>query len=128
MRMTIMGRRAAAAGTAALALAAGAVAVADAKGGQTVRTRAAAHGALKFTVKRLKARHGVVTIVMTNPKSAGTVHGIAVEGHGIDKDGRIVRPGRTSRVTVRLKRGTYTFYCPVPGHRAAGMKGRLVVR
>jgi uncharacterized cupredoxin-like copper-binding protein len=30
-------------------------------------------------------------------------------------------------VTVKLKKGTYTFYCPVDGHKAAGMKGKLVV-
>ena len=26
-----------------------------------------------------------------------------------------------------LKRGTYSFYCPVGGHEDAGMKGRLIV-
>ena len=31
-------------------------------------------------------------------------------------------------VTVTLKKGTYEFYCPVSGHKAAGMKGRIVVR
>ena len=30
-------------------------------------------------------------------------------------------------MTVKLKKGTYTFYCPVDGHEAAGMKGKLVV-
>ena len=27
-----------------------------------------------------------------------------------------------------LSTGTYTFYCAVPGHRAAGMEGTLVVK
>jgi len=31
-------------------------------------------------------------------------------------------------VTVTLKPGTYQFYCPVPGHKAAGMKGTLTVQ
>ena len=30
-------------------------------------------------------------------------------------------------MTVTLKKGTYTFYCPVDGHEAAGMKGKLIV-
>jgi plastocyanin len=80
---------------------------------------------LKFNKKTLRATHGKVTIVMANPSS--TKHAIAVEGHGIDKDGKTVGKGKTSRVTVTLKKGTYTFYCPVDGHKAAGMKGKLIV-
>jgi plastocyanin len=80
---------------------------------------------LAFNKKTLRAKHGTVTIVMTNP--SGTKHAIAIEGHGVDKDGKTVGKGGTSRVTVKLKKGTYTFYCPVDGHRAAGMKGKLVV-
>jgi uncharacterized cupredoxin-like copper-binding protein len=53
---------------------------------------------------------------------------VAVEGHGVDKDSKIVTPGGTTRVTVKLKKGTYEFYCPVAGHKAAGMEGKLIVR
>jgi plastocyanin len=81
--------------------------------------------ALKFNKKTLRASHGKVTIVMSNPSS--TKHAIAVEGHHIDKDGKTVGKGGTSRVTVTLKKGTYTFYCPVDGHEDAGMKGKLIV-
>jgi len=82
-------------------------------------------GALKFTVKQLKANAGTVTLTMTNPSDVP--HAIAVEGNGVDKDGQIVSPGSTSTVTVKLKPGNYEFYCPVPAHKAAGMKGKLVV-
>jgi uncharacterized cupredoxin-like copper-binding protein len=80
---------------------------------------------LKFNKSRLTVRHGKVTITMKNP--SGLPHGIAVEGHGVDKDGKTVQKGGTSKVTVTLKKGTYEFYCPVDGHKAAGMKGKLVV-
>jgi len=81
--------------------------------------------ALKFNKKTLRAAHGKVTIVMSNPSS--TKHGIAIEGHGIDKDGKAVGKNKTSRVTVTLKKGTYEFYCPVDDHKGAGMKGKLIV-
>jgi plastocyanin len=80
---------------------------------------------LKFNKTTLRASHGKVTIVMSNPSS--TKHAVAIEGHGVDKDGKTVGKGKTSRVTVTLKKGTYTFYCPVDGHKAAGMKGKLIV-
>ena len=62
---------------------------------------------------------------MDNPSSSGKPHGIAIEGNGVDKDGQIVAPGSKSTVTVTLKAGTYEYYCPIPAHKAAGMKGTL---
>jgi uncharacterized cupredoxin-like copper-binding protein len=62
---------------------------------------------------------------MSNPSSLP--HAIAVEGKGVDKDGKTVRKGGTSTVSVKLKKGRYEFYCPVPGHKAAGMKGTLTI-
>ena len=35
--------------------------------------------------------------------------------------------GGTRTLTLTLPPGTYTFYCSVPGHEAAGMKGTLTV-
>jgi uncharacterized cupredoxin-like copper-binding protein len=101
---------------------------ATASRGQTLRTSADPGGKLRFIPNRLSAKRGTVTLVMTNPRSSGMLHGISLEGKGVDKDGRIVQPGRTSSVTARLKKGRYVFYCPVPGHRQAGMVGRLTVK
>ena len=80
---------------------------------------------LRFSTSTLRATHGKVTVRMTNMSKLK--HGIAVEGHGVDKDGKIVAKGRVSTVTVSLKKGRYEFYCPVKGHKAAGMKGTLIV-
>jgi plastocyanin len=103
----------------------GALATGVASGARTVHINAKSQG-LKFNRKTVRLRHGKVTFLMKNPSSLP--HAIAVEGHGIDKDGRTVTKGGTSRVTVTLKKGRYAFYCPVDGHRAAGMRGTLVVR
>ena len=98
-----------------------------AAGGHAVAVSADGSGQLKFDKSSLSAKAGKVTIVMNNPSSSGISHGIAVQGNGVDKDGPTVSPGSRSTVTVTLKPGTYTFYCPVDGHRAAGMQGKLVV-
>jgi uncharacterized cupredoxin-like copper-binding protein len=95
--------------------------------GETVVTSANPSGGLSFTRTNLKARSGSVTLVMTNPSSSGTSHGIGIEGNGVDKDGQIVTPGSKSTVTVTLKPGKYEFYCPIPSHKAAGMTGTLIV-
>ena len=93
-------------------------------GGSTVHL-AAVPGKLAFDTKTLKAKAGTVTVSMSNPSSFP--HGIAVEGNGVAKNGKVVQQGGTSSLTVKLKPGTYTFYCPVPGHRQAGMQGTLTV-
>jgi plastocyanin len=85
-------------------------------------------GDLRFDKRRLTARHGVVSIKMVNPATSGTQHGIAISRRGFRKVGKIVDAGETSRVRATLKPGRYVFYCPVPGHRAAGMRGTLTVR
>ena len=101
---------------------------AQAAGSRTVRLTADPNGAPKFTKTRITTRAGKVTLVLRNPKSSGVPHGIGIEGKGLDKDGKIVAAGKTSRVTATLRKGTYEYYCPVPAHKRAGMEGKLVVR
>jgi plastocyanin len=94
-------------------------------GGEQLALAAPADGSIKFDKTSLSAKAGTVTINFDNPSS--TPHGVAVEGNGVDKDSQTIQSGKTS-LTVALKPGTYTFYCPVPGHRAQGMEGKLVVK
>jgi uncharacterized cupredoxin-like copper-binding protein len=82
---------------------------------------------LRFNSTHLKAHAGTIEIEMSNPAGSGFEHGIAISGHGIKKVGAIVKPGHVASVTATLKAGNYTFYCPVSGHEAAGMKGTLTV-
>jgi uncharacterized cupredoxin-like copper-binding protein len=101
---------------------------AAAASGPTVKLAADPSGGLSFTSRTLKAKAGKVTIVMSNPQSSGVPHGIGIEGQGVDKDGSVVAPGSTSTIQVALKPGKYEYYCPVPAHKAAGMKGTLTVQ
>jgi plastocyanin len=110
---------------AAVVAVAAVLAVASVVSASTTVNLRASKTKLAFNHKTLTAKHGKVTLVMANP--SGLPHAIAVKGHGLNSKGKTVNKGGTSRVTVTLKKGTYTFYCPVDGHEAAGMKGRIVV-
>jgi plastocyanin len=94
-------------------------------GGQTLKLSADPGGALKFDKSSLTAKAGKVTIVMDNPSSLP--HAIEVEGNGIEIKGDTVTKGGVSKASGELKAGDYEFYCPVDGHKQAGMKGTLTV-
>jgi plastocyanin len=96
--------------------------------GSTLKLSADPGGAIKFNTAKLQAKSGSVTLLMSNPSSSGIQHGIAVEGNGVDKDGPIVGPGKTSTLKVDLKPGKYEYYCPFDGHKAQGMTGTLTVK
>jgi plastocyanin len=81
-------------------------------------------GALKFDKTELSAKPGKVTITMDNPSDVP--HAVEVEGNGVEEETKTLTKG-SADVTVDLKAGKYEFYCPVDGHRAAGMEGTLTV-
>jgi len=116
---------------AALATAVAALAVSPAALGHggattTLKIKADAKGAMRYDKKTLRAKAGTVTIVMSNPSVMP--HDVAIKGKGIKTvKGKIVLKGGVSKVTAVLKKGTYRFFCSVPGHEAAGMWGTLVV-
>ena len=83
-------------------------------------------GQLKYLASSATATPGQVTINMLNKSS--TPHDIAIQGAGVSAVGKIVSGGGTSTVTANLKPGKYTFFCTVPGHRAAGMVGTITVK
>jgi len=91
-------------------------------------------GQLAYTTTKASATPGAVTITMAN--MSGVSHNIAVEagtGGATPTTGAVlgsssfITKGSTS-VTVKLKPGSYTFFCQAPGHRAAGMFGTLTVK
>jgi plastocyanin len=83
-----------------------------------------------FTKKTLTAKAGKVTIKLKVASGSQFPHSIAIKGKGLDKKGtpRFAQGGKTAKVTAKLKKGKYTFYCPVGEHAANGMKGTLTVK
>jgi cytochrome c oxidase subunit 2 len=107
------------------AAASGEEAAPSAGAGENLEIAADPAGALAFDVETLQASAGTVTIVMENPSPVP--HNAAIKGNGVDVKGEVVLAGGTSTASAELEPGTYTFYCSVPGHEEAGMKGALTV-
>jgi uncharacterized cupredoxin-like copper-binding protein len=100
-----------------------------ASSGGRLALKAVESNGLSFDPKTLAAKAGAVTITMDNPSGDSQPHAISVEGPGgVAASGQIAQPGSTSEVTLKLKPGKYTFFCPVGGHRAAGMEGTLTIQ
>jgi uncharacterized cupredoxin-like copper-binding protein len=92
----------------------------------TLEIDADPNGQLAYVTTKATAPAGPLTLQSKNASS--TPHDIAIEGNGIDDKGPVVQGGKVSTVKVTLKSGTYTFYCSVPGHRQAGMQGKITVK
>jgi uncharacterized cupredoxin-like copper-binding protein len=100
---------------------------AAASSGAVLPLTAGEGGGLSFTPGSLTAKAGTVTLKLANPGSDALPHAVAIEGQGVARSSAVVQPGGTSTVTITLKPGKYTFYCPVGSHRANGMQGQLTV-
>jgi plastocyanin len=106
-------------------------AVAVAFGATTLKIKAA-KVAWTYNVKTLTAKPGKVTIAMTNTSSLFR-HDVALRAGTARKSklittGKVVGKNGVSKLTVRLKKGKYRFFCSVKGHEAGGMWGILTVK
>jgi len=93
-------------------------------GSSTVKISADPSGALKYEQTDVSATAGSITIDFTNKSSLP--HDVTIEGNGASGATDEITNSTTS-TTVDLEPGTYTFFCSVDGHRAAGMEGTLTV-
>jgi plastocyanin len=93
--------------------------------GETLRFSAPEDGSLKFDQGDLTTQAGMVTVEFSNPSTVP--HAVEIEGNGVEEVTETVTEGDAPPIEVELQPGTYTFYCPVGDHEAAGMKGTLTV-
>jgi plastocyanin len=68
---------------------------------------------------------GTVTFVAVN--KGKFPHALAIAGKGLKAKTAVVAPGKSARLTVTLKSGSYAVWCPVGNHAALGMKLALKV-
>jgi plastocyanin len=82
-------------------------------------------GQLAFDQTSLTAKAGAVAVDFTN--QSPLQHDFCIQS-GSQGDCTDVIQGASTSKTFNLKPGSYTFYCSVDGHEAAGMKGTLTVK
>jgi plastocyanin len=89
----------------------------------TLEVDADPSGQLAFVTNKAQGTPGQLTVKMANKSS--TPHDIVIDGKG---KGTVVKDGAVSQFKASFTAGSYTYYCSVPGHRQAGMEGKLTVK
>ena len=75
-----------------------------------------------FSTRSITAHGGTVSLYVINEDLFW--HTVTIDSLGIDLK---VPVGSHRRVTVNAPSGAYTFYCRIPGHAQAGMRGTIVM-
>lgn len=92
--------------------------------GPSVATLKIESGNVFFKPTKLTSPKGIVTITLKNIES-GT-HDLVIRGvPGFQLE--VSGGGSTSSEKIDLTKKSYEFYCTIPGHEAAGMKGTITV-
>lgn len=79
----------------------------------------------KLSLSRTHLSAGKTTLIVVD--KGRLAHSLSISGPGLKKRliAGTIKPGASRSVTVTLKAGTYTLWCPQPGHAALGMKTTL---
>lgn len=92
----------------------------------TLRLAADPSGLPAYDRKRLTAPGGTITIRFAN--RSPVPHNVTIAKGARDVAATKTITAADAVLTTGLSRGSYTFFCSVDAHRAAGMQGTLTVR
>jgi plastocyanin len=91
-----------------------------------VTTLRVAETEFRLTPSAVKVpKAGVIQIDVSN--KGKTTHALAIQAAGAPASTAPIAPGKTATLRANLKPGTYTWFCPIDGHRAKGMRGTIVI-
>jgi len=91
--------------------------------GKPVKTIAVRATNFEFAPSTITAPPGILEIRLTSGDNLHTFRIKNVDGFQVEAGA-----GKTATGKVKLTAGKYTFYCDIPGHESAGMKGTLTVK
>jgi plastocyanin len=93
-----------------------------------IKVEANPSGLLKFTQSSITAKAGSDTVEFTN--NSPLEHDVVIATTSPEKilGKTAIFDHGTKTFKVTLAAGTYVYYCSVPGHREAGMEGKLIVK
>jgi plastocyanin len=77
---------------------------------------------IRFDVKKIEASPGPLSVTLDN--HGAVEHTFKIDGTSLELK---AAAGKSVTGTVTLTKGTYDFECTIPGHKAAGMNGTVVV-
>jgi hypothetical protein len=82
-----------------------------------------------FSKDSATAKPGLIKITVTVPADADGKHGVGIDG-GQYKDvkGAPVKPGRSTSLTVQVKKGNYTIFDSYKNNRDKGFETKLTVK
>lgn len=80
----------------------------------------------KLTLPHMSFKAGAYHFVVSN--KGKLTHSFEINGPAVhNRRAGNIAPGSTASLNVTLKKGTYTLWCPIDGHRARGMHATLRV-
>jgi plastocyanin len=89
----------------------------------------AAYDTLKYDATKFDGSADAKSLVRFQLTNQGALqHSLLVEGHERDLRLVVTSKGATDEGSIKLDPGSYTIYCDVAGHRAAGMEADLTVK
>jgi plastocyanin len=98
----------------------------------SLAVEASPNGELRYNEKELRTKAGTITFIFTN--HSPIEHNLTIARPGLPSSaaGAVLGAtptfkGGSRELTLKLAPGTYVYYCSVPGHREAGMEGKLKV-
>jgi plastocyanin len=84
-------------------------------------------GEVEYKIQLPKTTFAPGTYTFEVENKGKILHNLTINGPGGTEATPDISAGSSGSVTVKLERGTYDFYCSIPGHKQQGMDQKVTV-